>query len=1136
MSGSFDPQERERLPEGVVVLEAGAGTGKTHALEGLYLRLVAEEGLLPDEILAATYTRAATAELRQRIHALLARARSVLAEGGDASGDARLARLAATPGARERVEAALAGFDLARIETLHAFCARLLGENAFEAGGRFESEIVAEADDVLLELAEEHLLRRGEELGLWLQALQVRPEWTRTALASVLRTRLARPHLLLVTREPEPDTRAVFLLALEAWRQGGRDELAAFIRRCVVRRAAAYREEFLNASLDRLGRALEAGTPWNEPKLLAEYGETLLRTRLKDAAQPPPEIARLLDALRHALEDLAGVEVRRFLEHAVPEARRRLAVRSLRTFDGLLGEAHAVLHGERGEDVARRVRAKLRAALLDEFQDTDRTQWDIVRRLFTGGGRYLFLIGDPKQAIYGFRGASITTYIDATGTALFRGRLGTNFRSTTRMVEAVNRLFAAAGAFLDPRITFSPAAAAGKADAAWTLRDSRGDTAPPVVWLPSGGTERNLEDTAASIVGLLRGGFTFASGRAVAPGDIAVLVRGNRDAVAMQDLLRAVRVPGVLHTQMSLFETREAEDTRVLLEALRTPRSERVRAALATGWVGLDAAAIAALHDDTEGLGTWMDRVAHWRRLWRDQGVFTALRDVLASCGRRPVLLAEIGGERRLTNFLHLAEVLHAADVERDRDPDALVRWLEARQAGEDDQEETLQLRLESDASAVQVVTIHKSKGLQYPIVYCPVRQPVRRRPLKPPVVTESALVLSSALVETVEDEVRLAEVREEVRLLYVAFTRARSRLVLVVPPPPAPRSAKRKVAEDDGVTSPFDALLGGALLPAGDLPNVGRTLQAQAPDLFTVEDPVPDPGPWEPSVDAAADAFVPVVRPAPEVPFQPRLATSFSTLLAGGDVPADRREADEPAAHGVLASPAGDPLAAFPPGTRTGTAVHAVFERWRAGWDDEEARVFLGATLRTHGLDGDDARVDGLLRALRWIESRPLGPGGPAWPGSGVAVEADFLAPFRLASPGALADRIERHWPAAGAHATARLRRARAGAVDGYLRGVVDWIAWCGGVLHVVDWKTNLVGPGGPAAAVEEHGYAVQACLYAAALRRFAALRGCGEPRIETRYVFLRCLREDDPAAGVVQMDVPEPLIRSLLDLCSPA
>lgn len=454
-------------------------------------------------------------------------------------------------------------------------------------------------------------------------------------------------------------------------------------------------------------------------------------------APPPPktfrELARLaaLDPATPLVphpQDAAGEARRSALvaAEARAEVARRLRAGRLLTYDDMVLRLDAALQDRASADVAlAHLRRRFAVVLVDEFQDTDPAQWRILRTAFHGHAT-LVLVGDPKQAIYGFRGADVHAYLDARGDATTTATLPENHRSDPGVLDGLAALMRGA-ALGDPQIRVLPVRAA--------LRGARLDAGAPVRLrvlrreghaltrsglVPTTAARDSIrEDVARQVVALLGGEAVLTerdgSRRRVDPGDVAVIVRTNAEAEAVRARLRAAGVPAVVSGRASVFTTPAAEAWQRLLEALEQPhRTARIRRVAVGPLVGRTAE---TLEDHLDDLAL---QVRLWLRVLEDRGVAALTERVQADLHLAERLLAQPGGERLLTDLRHVAEVLHEEALRSGLGLTALTTWLHRRRTENDDQTVERSRRLETDAAAVQVLTSHTSKGLEFPVVLAP--------------------------------------------------------------------------------------------------------------------------------------------------------------------------------------------------------------------------------------------------------------------------------------------------------------------------------------------------------------------------------------------------------------------------------
>lgn len=973
---------------------------------------------------------------------------------------------------------------------------------------------------------------------------------------------------------------------------------------------------FCQAVLEGLGIAgdLEPDVTFVEDvrDLVDEVVDDLYVRRFQGEAHPPFDRAQAGEIARAAAvrnptapldpADLDGdtpAALRRRLAEAVRiEVERRKRRLGVMTYEDLLTRLEAALNGPAGDAIARRLRDRYEVVLVDEFQDTDPTQWAIMRRAFGAEGCTLVLIGDPKQAIYAFRGADVFAYLAAKDAATAHATLDVNRRSDGPLLAAYDALFGNAQ-LGHPGIAYRAvrpgpanrqARLAGAPEcAALRLRVVERDrirTTPGGYANTDAARAHIARDLADDVVRLLDSPATI-DGRPVEPGDLAVLVRRNADAEHIRAQLEAAGVPAVLNGAGSVFATPAARDWLALLSALERPSSTlRAHAAAHTDLLGWDAERIALA-----GEADWDElhaRLHGWARLLREQGV-AALAEAVIRGERVPErLLARVDGERRMTDLRHVGQLLHAAAMEDDLGVAALAGWLRRRiEAAADEGDEERSRRLESDADAVQVLTIHRSKGLEFPIVYVPYLWHPSWSPRADVPVAYHDGDRRRVDVGLEGREYRAHKAREQseqrgedLRLAYVALTRARHQAVVwwagTKPACDSPLGrllfARREdgTVPDEGPPTPTDEAAIARL----------RELAAQAPEgAVAVERARLDglPASWSRPVPPPAE-----LRAATfDRPLDARWRrTSYSALTAVAhdawvaSEPEEELVDDEPAVDEADAEaapePAGDlPLAAMPAGAQVGSLVHDVFEAVdfaAADLDAELAAALAQARGRRHVDLGDAAAVVAGLRAA--IET-PLGPlaGGRALRDVPRGDRLDELAfelplaggdrPAGAVSVHAIAALLRRHLaPGDPLHGYAdRLDDpALAATVRGYLTGSIDCVLRAGDRFLIVDYKTNRLGaPGRPvraedyapaalADAMQRAHYPLQALLYGVALHRYLRWRRPGyDPGRDlggVLYLFVRGMTgPDTPRAGDVPYGVfswrpPAGLIADLSDL----
>ena len=1147
---------------GSQLIEASAGTGKTFTISALYLRLVLGNGgedsgfgreLLPPQILVVTFTDAATKELRERIRTRLAEAARFFRDETPAP-DSLIAELRAQylpeqwPGCANRLDIAAQWMDEAAVSTIHSWCQRMLREHAFDSGSLFTQTLETDHSDLLGEVLRDYWRlfcypMQGDALN-W-----VRSNWGGpAALLPRIRALFASERDTLQGKEPAEiisqclqERRAALIELKKPWPKWA-DELLAICHEGVASKAvdgrkmqARYFEPWFEKikawAEDESLEHLDIGTGFTRltPDGMAEAwkGEAPRHPGLDAMAGlkacldglPTPDAA----VLQHAARWVGA----RFEE----EKRRRAEM----GFDDMLLRLDAALQSDGGERLATLIREQFPVALIDEFQDTDPVQYRIFESIYrieeNSPECGLFLIGDPKQAIYAFRGADIHTYLRARQATTGRlHTLGTNFRSSHGMVNAVNHVFERAearasgrGAFLfrEPNgnnpVPFMPVASQGRKEVLHI-----NDQAVPAlnIWhLPaeqplSGAVYRQhlAAACASEIAALLNGGQQGQAGfsqdgkafRGLLPADIAILVRDGKEAQAVRGELAARGVRSVyLSDKDSVFAAQEAHDVLTWLKACAEPDVERpLRAALASITLNLSLTELERLNQDELA---WESRVMQfrgYREVWRKQGVLPMLRRLLHDFRLPQALIARSDGERVLTNLLHLSELLQQAAAELDGEQ-ALIRHLSEHLALSGQAGEEQILRLESDEQLVKVVTIHKSKGLEYPLVFLPFicsAKPVdgSRLPLHYHDESGHAQVTLKPTAELIAlaDDERLAE---DLRLLYVALTRAQHACWLGV--------ADLKRGNNNGSVLHLSALgylLGGGA-PLTDSPALQqwlRDLQQDCPALAYAQMPDATTEHYQPPQNDAA-LLAPLIpkRKASENWW----IASYSALRIGDTLSVGTDEAPEspqaqklfdderldPQAPREVAASGGD-IHRFPRGPNPGTFLHGLLE-WAGGEGFAAApQEVIDAIARRCNRRGWEGWITTLSDWLQHLLKSPLQLGADQAPVifaqlTQYQVEMEFWFASHKVDVLKL-DALVCQYTHGGVARVA----AEPVLLNGMFKGFIDLTFEHDGRYYVADYKSNWLGADDAAYTVPameqsilDNRYDLQYVLYLLALHR---------------------------------------------------
>ncbi|MCY4013058.1 MAG: exodeoxyribonuclease V subunit beta [Gammaproteobacteria bacterium] len=1133
---------------GGLVVEASAGTGKTYTLTTLVARLVVEAHHRIDDLLIVTFTVAATGELRTRVWETLCAARDAAAGRTAATSQAReLAghwrKAGLLDAAEARLTRAIRDFDRANITTIHGFCQRALGEFALEAGLPFRFGV--SGDGALeVESAARDFWRKemaGEPVPLLEYArarkflLDQSADWSGQALArsSVLRPAMSATEFARLWAKRRDAWHDAFKAARADW-IAPRQPVA--LREFWESDAYTWRKSKTYFKDQAAFEALTAAFDANEPDLLSlgtagYFGRESLTAQLYKNTPPPdtPPFDRL-DQLAYAASQLGEFWLlgrrRGLLTEAAATLHDGVWRNRQLTFDALLSELHDALYGENANALAARMRARYPIALIDEFQDTDRLQARVFEAVYPRDG--LIVVGDPKQSIFRFRGADVYAYVDAKR-RLDGGQLQLtqNYRSTPRLVEAVNAVFQHDDALVLEEVGFEPAIAAGGAgelrveDPDFDHRPFQlhvfGSSEDGKPWTKPALTDHAATHAANRVAALIGMG---AAGKAVlargqttrplAAADVAVLVRTGEQGRAMIRELRARGLRTVEIGTESVFDSDEAATLHRLLQALATDEAEfdaaaRLRGALAAEMFDLDMADLDRLREDDRIWARWLDRARDWRRLWASGGIASLMRHLLfaddPACAGN--LLAHPNGPRRLTNFLHLTDLLHDAETRHRLSRRGLLDWFAHFKAQPKRGGETAQLRLESDEDLVKVVTIHRAKGLEFPIVFCPFawwgRKPDKNATAQyyDSESNEPVLDLQPSL-KALERE-QQEEFADEVRLSYVALTRAKYRCEVTWG------------SANDSEHAPLDWLL-----PA-DIDDFAR----RAPEAISVLDAtVADEATTVPRPDLGNETLR--ARELNRPLGGTRQLTSYSALTAGMSAAHDEavdepdHDADEPLAE-TPAEPALD-VFGFPAGSRAGNCLHEILERHVEHGDMEAT---CRDALARYGIDAKWLPVAQSMVSNAW--DAPLGTIEPTFRLADVerpVAEMEFHLPVRGFRRDRLADILAEHGYDSRIPEDVQT-------INGFLHGFIDLVAQHDGRWYVLDYKSNWLGgnvvaydPASIQRSMRHHGYHLQYLLYLTALDRLlrVRLRGYDYDRHigGACYLFLRGMHPDAPGRGV--------------------
>ncbi|MHC4871807.1 MAG: exodeoxyribonuclease V subunit beta [Planctomycetota bacterium] len=810
------------------LIEASAGTGKTYSIQTIFLRAIVEHGIPVEKILTVTFTEAATKELRDRLRAVLNDCYLVLSGHKDAGKDERIAdilthqlkgylpkEIPENEIRKNRISTALQNFDQAAIHTIHGFCSRSLNHYAFECRHDFSAELTEERNDLLDEICEDWWRKNIYEADPLLLLMTSTAKLDIPKIKKMVKKSISRPFAVLkpeCDNIPEADkVAAAFTGMLDEW---DRDAVLADIKYAAVHgsRLRIDRQLRISDMLDGLKEGTFYGDITELEKFTSENLDSIL-TKKSPGPVSHPFFNKCDDFYKLFLLSSSTLCTKIVKEIREQYSSRKHLQQTITYDDLLIDLKNALSDDETKELLLKNLQNEYELALIDEFQDTDPLQYSIFKTVFVDSEKPVFLVGDPKQAIYSFRSGDIFTYYSAAAEVSEETKysLDTNWRSEAALVDAVNLIFKdmpESNTFINENISYPGKLTASGKKVKPLLIDGKADPAPFKIWNYEDAADYNqsanslcinriFSHTADEIVSLLNNQEAKIDGRRLLPSDFAVLVTSHAESEIIADSLRKRNVPVVIQKTGDIFKSSEAEDMIILLKSLLKPgKTNLLRAALVTDYFPCSDSEISAMLDNATSsseitgqktLDDWLNLFSEAHKVWEKGSFFQAVAFLSDKGGIESCLAERENGERRLTNLKQLVQLINKALLEESISMEDTLPWLIRKCSAEDSDKEN-ELRLESDDDAVKVMTIYKSKGLEFPIVFIPTLWR-RKNEVK---YTEAAYqyhinssdkknpLLLDLEKSDAGKSANMEELKEEdIRLFYVAATRAANRCYL---------------------------------------------------------------------------------------------------------------------------------------------------------------------------------------------------------------------------------------------------------------------------------------------------------------------------------------------------------------------
>ena len=1075
------------LVAGETLIEANAGTGKTYTLCKIIERLIVEENIPVERILAVTFTKSAAEELSERVRKNLKDRKSKLAQHAG-SEHSMLAR-------------AISNFDEARISTLHAFCKRLLEDFSFECGVRTESDL--QTDDTPLRKQVALDFRRATFLDCnpFLAAIS----FTGALTTENLQNRNdQRPSSELAEEQDleqlcEDATEQYFSL-VGLWKSELK-EIESFLFQHSANGAVAKEcfEELKMRFLQAFKSSLKV-PDFSVIRILRIALKEELKAKSNADNQAIPSFFSMsysfLEKCKE-IEDHLLVIFDKFSESKLHLLKAKL---NLRTFNDLQTLVAESLTGKRGKALKTKVFAEFDAVLVDEFQDTDPVQFDILRMLFSQQdmqtSKLIFYIGDPKQSIYKFRGADLNNYLKIKDSLDPKNIFGLtkNYRSHPSLVTAVNNFLELkeklgskeenpkdeGGLFLDSRISFD--GSTGDEDLANSkFFNTSNPTISPAAFnlryaelldkkeTPDETAKRILNDMAREIIELLDPkNRAKIGGNQLKGSDIAILCRSNKQIDAVYEVLSSHLIPCTLLANRSIFQSQEALDIKCLMQALLEPGNQTlIRRVMASSLFSFNSEDFVTFSQDTNLWDFWANRFSSWSSLWKTQSFSYAFQAMLSDSfddlskihgqdnslelEKAPIqatVLQTKGGERRMTNYLHLGELLYQAELNgANSSPRNLLLWYLEQIENKTGIEES-DCRLESDEDAIKVLTIHKSKGLQFPVTFIP-------------------FSWRTSNGRGLDDR------KEEVRALYVALTRATSRLYLYHK---EPKSNFKQSALSRCIPKDFK-------LAENYLSNLSSYFSLQNINDKKLEN---DYCGLNEFTDLKPSLLI------NEIPFG-RITSSFSQKIKGDHTEKDHDESE--IQKEIVSFEKRRGAHTFPAGTQAGNFFHEIFEV--IDYQKEPDHSLLEKILSKHGLphslleDAGKIILSTLSANLASHEGTPLKLNNISAPQRLPEIEFHLLGnDFCYNELATVINEIDPNCKFAG-YLKRKSKVERSSNIS-FFKGFIDLTFEHDGKYYVLDWKSNLLSgeqnsfdQKGLLEEMEEADYILQYHLYLLALHR---------------------------------------------------
>ncbi|PID66717.1 MAG: hypothetical protein CR975_01410 [Gammaproteobacteria bacterium] len=1108
--------------EGSHLLEAGAGTGKTYSLSFLYLRLLLEKNFKVAEIVVATFTNAATTELKARIYSCLCAADDYLLrldgrqkQGEQSTDKTLLAYLTGLQQTMElqvlhkRLRLAMAQFDQAQIYSINAFALHLLTEHSITFG-QTVPEVILDDDyqlikTIYLQLADDNFTElgaMGDAVGQAVAAL------SSDDLCRLLTTMQAHYDKLKRAEKLFPDydlAKTTFKAIADNLLHNAEAQTIA-----VSQLQAAVEKKYLHAgsynakTVQQYAAQLTDRTAYHPDN--RDFLKFFSRRRLEAKRLAAAKQANITfdDTLFDEFNQLAEwaeiaqkadiFDFYHCLMQLLAAIRERLAAEKAAQMALTHDDVVNVVADKLDEETVNQFNLPFKAMLLDEAQDTNKKQLQIFQRLFLQRGYTCFFVGDPKQAIYGFRGGDVYTYLAMRQQVDYQHLLAKNYRSSQAVNDCINTLFAP-NPFAARPIGKATAASVETGISYHTITGDKDnnetDFAEKSLSLVPSQGKNDLAETAANhLVVLLQAGHWINDRQGQRPlqcGDIAVLVRSGKQAEKMQAALAERGIAASYTGQNSVYSSDEAVLMHALLSTIAEAKAGQIKA--------LMLSPLFSYHRDEVLNDNFVNELRQhcqaYGIVYQQRGFAAMFYGFMHHYRVGGTLLQLPGGKRRLSNWMQLFELLQTALQNQALTLLGLAEWL-LRKISDHDKES--ELRLE-DENAISIITMHKAKGLEFKVVCLPFfhsDSPPRSNPWDLLVSHKEGLAaLKSLGIQAISDYCQAEQKAEDMRLAYVALTRAAYQNIIIEQP--APEKGRKNAARSNSL---WQRLIGALDKPINTY--VFTHIAAKSIDVEPIR------------VSEPATAFTVLSLSQPLLPKW--TMTSFSALQQQ-----IRRHDDDimesiQSIEGKEKNSLTSALMQFPAGPKAGVVLHGLYEYYMAHRRlDDEFIAYADDILRQSQLPVSTS-TEALAAAIVETTKVKLAPETFCLNDIAVqqqSIEMEFFVHLS---------------PAARQHLYRYFGQAAEPLINGYLQGFIDYCFAHQGKFYVLDYKSNQLGEHlhdyqqtAMQQAMDAHRYDLQALIYTLALCRHL---GINNPADYNRliggyyYLFIRGMagvRRDD-------------------------